>query len=44
MKTACDTTSETALGLLWRDLRRPATYQMLVLVVALSMKVYAIYF
>jgi hypothetical protein len=44
MKTACDTTTESALRLFWTDLRRPATYHMLVLIVALSMRVYAIYF
>jgi hypothetical protein len=43
MQRACDTTTKSALGLFWTDLRRPATYHMLVLIVALSMKLYAIY-
>jgi hypothetical protein len=44
MEPVRDRRSESALSLLWNDLRRPASYQMLVVVVALSMKVYSVYF
>lgn len=44
MFDTAETSTDTLLSRFWDDLRRPATYQMLVVIVALSMKAYSLSF